>query len=388
MKLNKILSFVALLSITNVHAAEETDGQNIIILDDAAVKNLRIQTEEAEERDFESTVFAIGRIEEIPSRRSVLSSRIAGRISALKAFEGDVVEAGDVLATVESRQLGDPPPSVQLKAPQGGLVVASHVRLGQPVEPSAELLDISDRSKLWAVAKIPEQEAAQTKIGTRARIHIPALGDELIEATLTRFGVEADRQAGTVEGIFELDNTDGKLRPGMRAEFSIVLETKPFVLSIPRSAIQGDPASRVIFVKDFDLPNAFVRVPVVLGEENDQYIEVIRGVFPGDEVVIQGSYVLSFVGGGSAMSLKDALDAAHGHEHAEDGSELGEGEDSAEHDDEHDGHGHNEEDAHAEHGSHLSMPLMIYAGVMTLISLITLQMLMKRRQEESEAEDA
>ena len=45
------------------------------------------------------------------------------------------------------------------------------------------------------------------------------------------------------------------------------------------------------------------------------------------------------------MSLKDALDAAHGHEHAEDGSELGEGEDSAEHDDEHDGHGHNEEDA-------------------------------------------
>jgi cobalt-zinc-cadmium efflux system membrane fusion protein len=357
MKLNKILSFVALLSITNVHAAEETDGQNIIILDDAAVKNLRIQTEEAEERDFESTVFAIGRIEEIPSRRSVLSSRIAGRISALKAFEG-------------------------------GLVVASHVRLGQPVEPSAELLDISDRSKLWAVAKIPEQEAAQTKIGTRARIHIPALGDELIEATLTRFGVEADRQAGTVEGIFELDNTAGKLRPGMRAEFSIVLETKPFVLSIPRSAIQGDPASRVIFVKDFDLPNAFVRVPVVLGEENDQYIEVIRGVFPGDEVVIQGSYVLSFVGGGSGMSLREALDAAHGHAHAEDGSELGEGEESSEHDEGHEGHDHDGEDAHAEHGSHLSMPLMIYAGVMTLISLITLQMLMKRRQEESEAEDA
>jgi membrane fusion protein, heavy metal efflux system len=361
MKLNKILSFVALLSITNVHAAEETSGKNIIILDDAAVKNLRIQTEEAEERDFESTVFAIGRIEEIPSRRSVLSSRIAGRISALNTFEGDGVE---------------------VKAPQGGLVVASHVRLGQPVEPSAELLDISDRLKLWAVAKIPEQEAAQTKIGTRARIHIPALGDELIEATLTRFGVEADRQSGTVEGIFELDNTNGKLRPGMRAEFSIVLKTKPFVLSIPRSAIQGDPASRVIFVKDFDLPNAFVRVPVVLGEENDQYIEVIRGVFPGDEVVIQGSYVLSFVGGGSGMSLKEALDAAHGHEHAEDGSELGEGEESTEHDDGHDHEGANE------HGSHSSLPLMIYAGVMTLISLITLQMLMKRRQEESEAEDA
>ena len=116
MKLYKQLLCIALLTATSAHAAEEAREQNTIILDEIAVKNLRIQTGEAEERDFESTVFAIGRIEEIPASRSVLSSRIAGRISELKAFEGDIVKAGDVLATVESRQLGDPPPSVQLKA--------------------------------------------------------------------------------------------------------------------------------------------------------------------------------------------------------------------------------------------------------------------------------
>jgi multidrug efflux pump subunit AcrA (membrane-fusion protein) len=384
MKLTNIL-FASLLSVSVVQAAEESRSQNTILLDDNAIRNLRIQTQEAEERDFETTVFAIGRIEENPANRSVLSSRIAGRITALHAFEGDTVNAGDVLATVESRQPGDPPPSVQLKAPQGGLVVASHVRLGQPVDPSAELLDIADRSKLWAVAKIPEQEAALTKIGTRARIHIPALGNEVIEATLTRFGVEADRQAGAVEGIFELDNADGKLRPGMRVEFSIVLDTKPFVLSIPRTAIQGDPASRVIFVRDFDLPNAFVRSPVVLGVENDQYIEVLSGVFPGDEVVTKGSYALSFVGGGSGMSLKDALDAAHGHEHNDDGSELSETEGASEQEEGHEGHDHGEESAH-DHAA-FSRPLLIYSILMTLFSLIAAQMAWKRRQQESEASD-
>lgn len=381
MKLNSII-FLSLLSIATTHAAEEAREQNTIILDDIAVKNLRIQTQEAEERDFETTVFAIGRIEEIPSSRSVLSSRIAGRVTALNAFEGDTVEAGQALAVVESRQLGDPPPSVELKASQGGLVVASHVRLGQPVEPSAELLDISDRSKLWAVAKIPEQEAAQVAIGTAARIHIPALGDEVFEAELTRFGVEADREAGTIEAIFELDNADGKLRPGMRAEFSVVLDSQPFVLSVPRTAIQGDPASRVVFVKDYELPNAFIRVPVTLGGENDAYVEVLNGVFPGDEVVTQGSYALSFVGGGSGMSLKEALDAAHGHAHAEDGSELTE-EDSASGDQ--DDHGHAE---NAKGDGTLSKPLMTYAGVVTLFALITTQMLLKRRQKESEASDA
>lgn len=381
MKLNSLI-FLSLLSISTTYATEEARAQNTIILDEIAVKNLRIQTEEAEERDFETTVFAIGRIEEIPSSRSVLSSRIAGRVSALNAFEGDTVEAGEVLAVVESRQLGDPPPSVELKAPQGGLVVASHVRLGQPVEPSAELLDISDRSKLWAVAKIPEQEAAQVAIGTAARIHIPALGDEVFEAELARFGVEADREAGTIEAIFELDNADGKLRPGMRAEFSVVLDSQPFVLSVPRTAIQGDPASRVVFVKDYELPNAFIRVPVTLGGENDAYVEVLNGVFPGDEVVAQGSYALSFVGGGSGMSLKEALDAAHGHAHAEDGSELTE-EDSASGDQ--DDHDHTE---NSKAGGTLSKPLMIYAGVVTLFALITTQMLLKRRQKGSEASDA
>ena len=51
---------------------------NTIILDESGVQNLRIEMVEVEEQDFETTVFAIGRIEEIPANRSVLSSRISG----------------------------------------------------------------------------------------------------------------------------------------------------------------------------------------------------------------------------------------------------------------------------------------------------------------------
>ena len=68
------------------------------------------------------------------------------------------------------------------------------------------------------------------------------------------------------------------------------------------------------------MENTFIKSPVVLGEWNNDYVEVISGVFPGDEVVTKGSYPLSFAGGGGGISLKEALDAAHGHEHNEDGS--------------------------------------------------------------------
>jgi ABC-type nickel/cobalt efflux system permease component RcnA len=74
-------------------------------------------------------------------------------------------------------------------------------------------------------------------------------------------------------------------------------------------------------VKDFDLDHAFVKTPVVTGESNDRVVEIISGLLPADEVVTQGAYSLAFAGGGT-LSLKEALDAAHGHEHNADGSEI------------------------------------------------------------------
>lgn len=357
-------TLVSLLCVTAVSAAPDA----LIILNETGVKNLRIEIVEVEERDFETTVFAIGRIEEIPSKHSVLSSRVAGRVIDLNVYEGDFVEVGDVIARVETRKLGDPPPTVDLKAPQGGLVITSHLRLGQPVQPDVELMDISERSEMWAVAKIPEQEASRVKIGTNAHIQVPALGETTFEAKLIRFGVNADRGAGAVEGIFLISNPDGHLRPGMRAEFAVVLERRADVMAVPREAIQGDPANRIVFVKDFDLPNAFVRAPIVVGQRNDRYVEVISGLLPGDEVVTQGSYSLGFVGGGQSISLKEALDAAHGHEHNEDGSELSDKPAVVE--GEHDHHG----------DGALSRSLMIYSAVLTVLFLIVLQRLFNKRR--------
>lgn len=349
-----------------------------IILDEVAVKNLRLETVVAEERDFESTVFAVGRVEEIPGNRYSVSSRISGRAVEVNAFFGDTVEEGEVLVRVESRQPGNPPPTIELRAPHDGLITDSHVLKGQPVEPDKDLLDITDRSEMWVVAQIPEQVVAGIAPGTKARIHFPALGGEPVVAELLRFGVQANREAGAIEGVFQVSNPDGRLLPGMRAEFEIVVETRPDVLAIPEEAVQGDPASRVVFVKDFDLPNAFQRTPVVLGESGGGWVEVEQGLFPGDEVVTRGSYSLGFVGGASGMSLKEALDAAHGHEHNEDGSEVTP-EQEAEH-----GHDHGEEEHDHDHGeAGASGWVLWYAIAASIAALVFAQLWWNSKRKEA-----
>lgn len=319
--MKNIFLFIVLISnyfsITTSHAA----NLDTIVLDETGVKNLRIETVEVEETEFEETVFALGRIAEIPERHGVLSSRISGRVIGLDAREGDSVAEDQILVRVESRQPGNPPPVIELKSPIGGLVVESHIRLGEPVEPDKELLDISDLTEVYAIARVPENQAAKLKPGSKAHIRVAALGDQALEGEMIRFGTSADRESGTIDAIFKVANPGLKMRPDMRAEFSIVLSQRANVLGVPRTALQGDASKRFVYIKHFDLPNAFIKTPVQVGEMNDRFVEIVSGLFPADEVVTRGAYSLSFAGGGS-ISLKEALDAAHGHEHAADGGEL------------------------------------------------------------------
>lgn len=311
-----ILSLVAATGMAAGDPASQT-----VVLDDTSAKNLRIETALAEEIPFEKTLFALGRIAVYPGRRAIISSRIPGRAGEVFIKHDHPIQAGETALIVESRQPGNPPPQISLTAPISGLVSFVHVAPGQPIEPADTLAEILDLDEVYAIAHVPEYLAGQLKPGQSARIVVPAVPDRTFEAKLEHLGATADAETGTVEAAFHVQNLDHVLRPGMRAEFSIIVDRRDQVFSIPRAALQGDDVRRFVFVKDFELPNAFIKTPVTTGEINDQYVEILSGLFPADEVVTRGAYSLAFAGGGT-LSLKEALDAAHGHEHAEDGSEL------------------------------------------------------------------
>ena len=292
-----------------------------VILDATSVKNLGVKTQLVARQSFESTLFALGRIEPVPSHQGVVSSRVAGRITSLRVYEGDYVTKGDVVAVVESRQPGDPPPSLELRTPLSGLVSHGHARLGDPVEPDKAILEVLDLSRLYAVARVPEDQAGVLKPQTKARISVAAIPEAAFEGELLRLSTAVDPESGTVGAIFLVLNPGNRIRPFMRAEFSIVTGGREQVLSVPREALVGDHLGRSVFVKDFDLPNAFIKSAVRTGMSNDHSVEILSGLFAADEVVTRGAYALSYAGGGT-VSLKEALDAAHGHEHNEDGSEM------------------------------------------------------------------
>src|SRR5262245_28485497 len=124
--MKKLLSILTLAFTASLTLAQEKvdvkRAANTVVLDETGVRNLRIETVEAEETDFEEIVFALGRVEAIPNKVAAVSSRVPGRIMELKVIPGDQVTVGQEVARLESRQPGDPPPSILLKAPLAGLV--------------------------------------------------------------------------------------------------------------------------------------------------------------------------------------------------------------------------------------------------------------------------
>lgn len=337
---NCLLLVTLTLSVSSLNHAAEIDPEQAaatVVLDATGVQNLRIETAEAEEVDFEDTIFALGHIEVLPGKKAIVSSRIPGRAFSVLALPDQQVDEGEELMWVESRQPGDPPPTVMLAAPISGTISKVNIVVGQPIEPTQELIEIIDLSTVEAVALVPQHLAGKLAKEQTARIRVQGYSDKVFEAKVAHLGSYANEENGTIEVAFHVPNDDGLLRPGMRAEFNIITGTREAVMTIPRSALQGDPTNRFVYVKDFDLDHAFIKTPVVVGQMNEQVVEIESGLFPADEVVTRGAYSLSFAGGGS-MSLKEALDAAHGHEHNEDGSEktpeqkaAGEGGDGHEH---------------------------------------------------------
>lgn len=349
-----------LLALASLAAAQDR-ATNTVVLDSVAEANLGIETTGAEQGDFEETIFALGEIRHTCESHSVLSSRISGRIAEVIEHQGDFVEQGEVVARIESRQPGSPPPVLDLTAPGSGLIVKSEAHLGAPVEPSQELMEILDLTTVWAVARVPQHEAAVLQPGMTARIRVPAVGNEPLQAAFHQLGTEADPVQGFIEAIFVLENPGNRLRPGMRAELEIVSGKRADVVTVPRDAVQGQGGDRFVFIRDYELEHAFVKVPVKVGATNGEHTEILSGLMPGDEVVTTGAYPLAFAGGGSA-SLKEALDAAHGHPHNEDGTEMskeqiaaGEG-----------GHDHDHDHAH-EGGGPLVLFLSIACGVLLVL---------------------
>lgn len=248
-------------------------------------------------RALASSLNLNGEVQLLPDRQAEVSLRISGQVKEIYANLGDRVRTGQRLVVVQSRLVGDPPPSVTITAPVSGVIDARNVVVGQAVEPNTALFHISDRSQVIVVAKVYEADLGKVRIGQEARVRALSYPEQVFNGKVTLIDPNLDPQNRTVKVWIQLANPQGLLKPNMFVRANVIIERNEAVLTIPNAAIIEANGEKFVFVREGD---KFNRVEITVGVKDDDYSEVTDGLVPGDEVATQGSrqiYTLWLTGG-------------------------------------------------------------------------------------------
>lgn len=177
-------------------------------------------------------------------------------------------------------------------APIPGVVASRSIKTGNFVQINTPILRIIDNSRLEATLNVPERELATLRAGLPVRLQVDALPGREFTGTVDRVAPVVDAGSGTFRVICAFAGDDlqpGALQPGMFGRIRIDYDQRADALTIPRLALlddEGDPSVYVV------REGKAVRTPIELGYVDGNFVEVRKGLEPGDAVVTAGKVAL------------------------------------------------------------------------------------------------
>lgn len=169
-------------------------------------------------------------------------------------------------------------------SPQAGVITQINFLAGQQVTLGSEFAKVHDLSNLDFSAEVDETDIGKVKIGQKAKIVLDAYPSDPTDTTVTYI---ADTATTTSTGAtaFEVKISlprDAKYKIGLNGEVSIVAEEKTDVLTIPLSAIIDE---KYVYIQEGRI---YAKKEIALGIESDTEVEVVSGLSSGQAVVISG----------------------------------------------------------------------------------------------------
>lgn len=272
------------------HAAGDPGS---ISLSPEARQNIGLSVETAEERVIERTLLLNATLQVHPDREAFVSSRVQGKVTAVNANVGDQVVRGQPLVALQSLQIAETPPVVEVTSPLSGVVLERTVTVGETVDPSKSLIHVADLSQLVAQAEVYEADLSKVRIGQAARLRVVPYPDRIFTGRVVRQSDAIDPARRTLRIWIEVQNTpDGKLKPDMFAQVYLIVATSGRAVTVPNEAVQSDGPEYFVFVQN---AGGFLRQNVVLGERDDRFTAIKSGVVEGDVVVTRGAAELKTV---------------------------------------------------------------------------------------------
>ena len=223
------------------------------------------------------------------ARNSLITAR-----SSLIQLESEIESQKALIASEEAKLNYS-----TIFAPVSGVVVSVAITEGQTLnaaQVTPVLLQIADLSRMTVEAQVAEANVGKLSVGSGVSFNTLGGGARRWRGVLQRIVPQASENSSVVSytAVFEVDNADGALLPGMTAQVFFELSEPREVLAVPVSMLRefgdslrgGARTARVQLLSD----GGGIEVrEITVGEIGSTHAEVLEGLREGDRVVSPGS---------------------------------------------------------------------------------------------------
>jgi len=278
-------------------------GQVVAELDTRAV---RLQLEQAEaalavaEANYKDAKKNMERMEKLIQEKAVSDQQFEKVRLAFEAAEAQRQQAQAALNLARYNL------TVSLmKAPFRGVVASKNAEVGDVINPmmggfspTSGVLTLMNYERVKIVIDVSHKDIVHIKKGQPALLRVSAFPEKTFEGRVTMVNVTADPLARKFKVEVVVDNPDLVLRPNTFGEVLIEVSSKEDALVIPQKAIlEGN----YVFVAN---DNRVEKRNIILGMQNAELVEVIKGLEEGEMVVVEGNYGLE---DGVRIDIKEVL---------------------------------------------------------------------------------
>ncbi len=184
-----------------------------------------------------------------------------------------------------------------IRAPRGGVIVSRDATEGEFVDSQMTLFDIQDLETVWVQASAYEQDLAKVAVGSQARVLLNALPANPFNGKVDfiDYHVDPDTRSAAVRIVVKNDPLEEwkepfPIRPGMFGRVEILTGSRKVAVLIPESAIVHEGDRESVFVRLE--PGRFEKRIVRTSPGSGGVVEVLGGLDPGEDVVVQGTFAL------------------------------------------------------------------------------------------------
>ncbi len=179
---------------------------------------------------------------------------------------------------------------IPVRSPIAGTIVERAASQGAVVTPSDPMYVVSNLSRLWVIAQVPEEHLASLRGGMPVEVFVRAYPNRAFPARVTRIADSLDPDTRTVQVRCDLANPRGELKTEMYATLVFRTGTGQPSVVIPLSAVQQVDDADVVFVPADG--GQFRARRVETGRQSASKIEILGGLEPGEQLVVEGSFHL------------------------------------------------------------------------------------------------